>query len=190
MSDDLDELFDFISGKSKKCTKCALIKPLLDFNKGGSQYGLSSWCRECEKLHHKINSVRIKAQRKEYRADNKDNTKAYNKQWYDQNLKPHKDKRKNKHLKHYYDLTIEQFNSMLEAQNGKCKVCGDVLDGGKGTHVDHDHKTSKIRGILCHPCNTKLGWYEKNAEKVDKYLAENTSDVDVKLLIPSYAFLH
>lgn len=36
--------------------------------------------------------------------------------------------------------------------------------------VDHDHATSKFRGLLCHNCNSRLGWYENHKAVIDKYL--------------------
>ena len=49
---------------------------------------------------------------------------------------------------------------MVEAQNGLCKCCGKKpgLVGRKARlHIDHDHETKKIRGLLCHQCNVILG---------------------------------
>lgn len=174
---------------SKVCSVCKTEKKLSEFNKGGAKYNLSSWCRDCEKLHHKKNSSRIKIQRKEWRTKNKEYTSAYNKEWYDKNLKHDKKRQKEKNLKHYFNLTLEQFEDMVKQQNGECKICEVRLDMGKGTHVDHDHITGGVRGILCHPCNTKLGWYEKNSAKVEEYLSPDI-ETDVENFLPSWAFLH
>ena len=47
---------------------------------------------------------------------------------------------------------------MLEEQGGACAICRSTSPGGKGRfHVDHDHVTQEIRGLLCHGCNTTLG---------------------------------
>ena len=50
------------------------------------------------------------------------------------------------------------YDAMLKAQGGRCalfEVCGHEEPGGRGTwHVDHDHKTGRARGLLCHECNT------------------------------------
>ena len=46
---------------------------------------------------------------------------------------------------------------MIESQNNKCKVCKTDLEPGKKTHVDHDHATGAVRGILCNHCNLALG---------------------------------
>lgn len=131
------------------------------------------------------NSVHIKKQRKEWREQNKDYTKAYNKEWYDKNLREHAPKRKEKHLKHYFGLTLEQFNEKVKAQDGKCEICKCDLDMGKATHVDHDHYTDTVRDILCHNCNTKYGWYETNYANVIKYTEKHRPKYKVIKYIPT-----
>lgn len=58
-----------------------------------------------------------------------------------------------------YGITIEQRDAMLVSQGGKCACCGtDTPNNKRGVWtVDHDHKTKKVRGILCHNCNLALG---------------------------------
>lgn len=65
-----------------------------------------------------------------------------------------------------YGLTIEQFDTILAGQQGRCAICRTGDPGGQGWHVDHDHrccntrKTSCgrcIRGILCSRCNIAIG---------------------------------
>ena len=48
---------------------------------------------------------------------------------------------------------------MLEAQDNKCAVCGlpDVENIHGKLCIDHNHKTGKVRGLLCNPCNKALG---------------------------------
>lgn len=48
----------------------------------------------------------------------------------------------------------------LPLEDGKCKICGVVPE--KKLHVDHDHATGKVRGLLCPPCNKQLGYFEKD----------------------------
>jgi hypothetical protein len=49
--------------------------------------------------------------------------------------------------------------NILRAQDGKCAICRTDRPGGKRTyfHVDHDHVTNKVRGLLCSTCNTGMG---------------------------------
>lgn len=65
--------------------------------------------------------------------------------------------KRNAQLKHRYGITLDQYNDMLEAQAGVCKVCGGPPMHRGTYHVDHDHETGKIRGLLCHKCNVALG---------------------------------
>jgi hypothetical protein len=78
------------------------------------------------------------------------------------------------HLKRTYGITIEQFDEMLKAQNGRCLICGvDKPRGTKSWHVDHCHETGKIRGLLCNMCNPRLGWFESYKDSIHKYLEVN-----------------
>lgn len=49
---------------------------------------------------------------------------------------------------------------MLARQAGACACCGTTAPGGRGRwHVDHDHRTGAVRGILCHRCNVGIGHF-------------------------------
>lgn len=55
-----------------------------------------------------------------------------------------------------YWLEEEVYQEILEAQGNACGICRG--DGGtRGLVVDHEHVSGRVRGILCHPCNTALG---------------------------------
>lgn len=57
-------------------------------------------------------------------------------------------------IKTRYGLTPSDVQAMLEKQGGACAIC--VLPLTKH-HIDHCHTTGKVRGLLCHRCNTRLG---------------------------------
>ena len=63
------------------------------------------------------------------------------------------DRQRRYKLKHFYGITPEEYDQMLEEQNG-CGICGKKFSS---YHVDHCHDTGKVRGILCHNCNIMLG---------------------------------
>ena len=56
-----------------------------------------------------------------------------------------------------YGLTVEGYDLLSEQQEGRCAICGTDTPNGRNWHVDHDHKTNKVRGLLCHNCNILLG---------------------------------
>jgi hypothetical protein len=74
-----------------------------------------------------------------------------------------------------YGLTEEDVATMLENQGGVCAICH-RLPNGKSLAVDHCHTTGKIRGLLCHSCNTSLGHFNDDVvilERAIQYLKSN-----------------
>lgn len=61
--------------------------------------------------------------------------------------------RKN-HLKHKYGITLDDFYGMVDDQKNRCAICQTIPK--TKLVIDHDHKTSKIRGLLCTECNARL----------------------------------
>jgi hypothetical protein len=79
----------------------------------------------------------------------------------------------NYHLLRRYGLTVEIYETMLAAQGGVCKICGGGPNGkavGR-LHVDHDHATGRVRGLLCYLCNKMLGLARDRAEVLDRAAA-------------------
>ena len=74
-------------------------------------------------------------------------------------------------------MTPDDFNVLLKKQNSVCAVCRTTKPSGRGTwHVDHDHTTGKIRGLLCHKCNTGIGLFNDNPQllqQAKEYLIEH-----------------
>lgn len=70
-----------------------------------------------------------------------------------------------------YKITEEILQDLLLKQQGCCKICGCdfgsklASHNGRQYHIDHDHITGEVRGLLCAPCNRTLG----NIEKLDLY---------------------
>lgn len=67
------------------------------------------------------------------------------------------------YLKRFYNLTPQEFDAILENQHYACASCHSLF-GNKSPHVDHDHKTGLVRGLLCSHCNTGLGCFKDNPE--------------------------
>lgn len=60
------------------------------------------------------------------------------------------------HRERRYGLTQEAFLVMRDAQGGRCAICNRHPKSNKAYHVDHCHKTGKVRGLLCAGCNRSL----------------------------------
>jgi hypothetical protein len=56
-----------------------------------------------------------------------------------------------------YGLSVEDYARMLERQGCACAICRTKDPGARSWHVDHDHATGVVRGLLCHRCNLMLG---------------------------------
>lgn len=70
-----------------------------------------------------------------------------------------------------YGITLDYYNTMFNEQNGCCKICGRPEDSKRPYDnnpsklcIDHDHKTGKIRGLLCKQCNLGLGAFDDKTE--------------------------
>lgn len=65
---------------------------------------------------------------------------------------------------------LETYQELLDEQQGRCGICGNPK-GETRLHMDHDHGTNEIRGLLCFSCNSKLGFYEKYKTEIARYLS-------------------
>ncbi len=95
--------------------------------------------------------------RKEYRKARykitREHELAINRQW----SLSHPDQRKESSLKRH-GITLSQWEQMFIKQNGLCVICGNWLKFDGSTHVDHDHRSGEVRGLLCHKCNSFIGY--------------------------------
>ena len=112
------------------------------------------------KAYREANKEEQKAYDKAYREANKEERKASSKAYYEANKEAHKayneahkEQQKDAALRRKYNITLADYKCMVKAQGGRCKICGKK----KPLHVDHCHKRHKVRGLLCHMCNTRLG---------------------------------
>lgn len=69
-----------------------------------------------------------------------------------------------------YGLTPEDFDILWKSQSGCCAICSKPLvdAGHDGLHVDHDHVTGVVRGLLCAHCNRGLGQFRDSAELLER----------------------
>lgn len=123
---------------------------------------------------------RNRDKRREYqrahRAKNLDRLREYNARWHRENRANNPLRVRATHLKSLYGITLDTYAQLLAAQGGTCAACDRHPDGErhKVLHVDHDHKTGAIRGLLCSRCNTALGLVEDDPVRLHRYLMSRT----------------
>ena len=97
------------------------------------------------------------------------------------------EKKRNFSIRKLYGLTQDDYVRMLERQGGVCALCGTKDSGRKRKPskwgvgvlaIDHCHKTGRVRGLLCHPCNARLGSYEHiidnvGEQRIKEYLSHD-----------------
>jgi len=95
---------------------------------------------------------------------------CYNKTWRKANPTKAFASRKKASLKRIYGMTLEDLQRLAETQELKCALCGtqSKLGTNHGLHVDHDHKTGKVRALICAPCNRGLGQFKDSPELLEK----------------------
>ena len=64
------------------------------------------------------------------------------------------------HLKRRYGIGADEFDRLVELQGGVCPICGRE----NPEHVDHDHESGRVRGLLCMRCNNALGLLREDAD--------------------------
>lgn len=148
---------------SMVCTGCNETKGVTEFHKRASRpSGRVSRCKEC------TNTAQSALQKTE-------DTRLYNR----------KDK-----LWRNFGLTLEAYDKLLKDQNGVCAICKGperfLSRNGFPKHmaVDHCHKTGRVRGLLCHHCNTGIGNLNDSVELLkdairylEKHEAEGNKNV-------------
>ncbi len=129
----------------KTCSECGQNKLLIDFysksrqSKYPGKAGVSHRCKDCDRKG-----------RGAYVSENTDKVNASDRKY---------------HLSKY-GLTPEDYNRMFEQQAGKCQGCErHQSEFNRRLVIDHNHKTGKVRGLLCVPCNLIL-CYAKDKAKV------------------------
>ena len=145
------------------------------------------YLKELSRKRYLKNKYQLKEYKKQYYIENKDSISEHSKKYYTENKECIKervrkyrlsnpDKIKNTALKHKFDITLDEYNVLLNKQKHRCAICKSFDVGRKDAkyfHVDHDHITGKVRGLLCNKCNTALGLFNEDVtalKRAIKYL--------------------
>jgi hypothetical protein len=69
-----------------------------------------------------------------------------------------------------YGIDVPDYERMLEEQGGGCYICGEKPAKERALDIDHDHKTGKVRGLLCSRHNRALGFFNDDIRLIVKVL--------------------
>ncbi len=159
----------------KRCIKCGEIKPLDQFGVHNREKGQHrNMCRDCSSAWLKEYNKSPEGQkvRGDYREQNKEKMEVYQELYRND---PEKQKLAKEYHRKYdlmkqFGLTPDDYDEILNKQNGRCAVCkSDRFDSKRKTlAVDHDHVTGKVRGLFCRRCNQAIGAFEDNPDLLRK----------------------
>jgi Recombination endonuclease VII len=162
----------------KHCAKCKVTKNFIEFYKNRSTAdGYQAYCKPCKNLIDK------KPRTEEIRAKDRER--------YKRRISTAEGKKKllaastrykqsehgklaawTRYLQKVYSIDSTTYMHLLELQNGGCAIC-QVKPNNRRLHVDHHHKSKKIRGLLCGKCNQAIGLLNEDLRLFDtakKYL--------------------
>lgn len=91
--------------------------------------------------------------------------REHNRRWRRENPERSDLTRHASHIRINYGLSLDEYDAMLVRQGGGCAVCG-ALPDGRRLHIDHDHETGKVRGLLCSGCNTAIGGFREDVATI------------------------
>jgi Recombination endonuclease VII len=153
----------YVTDSTKQCSLCKEIKLHTEFHKDKKNLhgkGLAYYCKKCANEKAREHAVRHSA------------TVEY------------KEKKKRNYIKNRFNISLEEYQQKLVAQDSSCSICKiELPSSGYFTHLDHNHTTGRIRAFLCTNCNRGLGHFKENIlflENARKYLISHTDDGNQK----------
>lgn len=180
---------------TKKCSHCKQNKPVSDFSRDARRKdGLNIWCTACRKAHRietrmtnkrggqAVISTETRTEKlcphcRQVRSIDQFRLTAWGKaaSWCVicdrergkvHRAKPEiKERERRRHIQDTYGLSPDEYQRLIVEQGGRCSICGDTM---RKIHVDHDHDTGRVRGLLCPSCNTGLGHFNDSLEMLSK----------------------
>lgn len=135
----------------KRCYTCKRDLPLCEFSYNKSAHTkikLQGSCKECSR-----------SKKRKHYQENREAELERRKQYHQQ----HQDEERARHRLRKYGITARQYATLLEAQGGRCRICGQQGTEPWQLCVDHNHVTGAVRGLLCAGCNSGLGYFKDSS---------------------------
>lgn len=154
------------SHNQRACNICKVILNIEEFpvdssRKTGRAYRCTKCSLEQGARYRRLNKDSISEYGKKWYAKNKEKSAEKSRKWHEKNI----GKKRDKHLRKTYGISLVEYAKMVCDQNGLCLICNNPPTGSgryEELFVDHDHATGRVRGLLCHGCNTALGMVKEN----------------------------
>jgi Recombination endonuclease VII len=149
---------------NKTCNRCLDEKPLSSFYRAKRMKdGYRNDCKDCFNDWHNAYS-RERSKNPEIAETRREKAKAYREK------KP--EVSREWALLRKFNITLSEYNAILEAQGGVCAICGEPERSRRKSYlaVDHCHETGKVRGLLCNQCNVGLGALGDSIEGIEAAL--------------------
>ena len=134
---------------SKQCNHCLGTKSVTEFYKNkANRDGLQKRCIPCQRKATAASKAKVGSEVTQQRQHETQ-------------------------LRRKYGISVEQYKEMFTAQQGQCAICGTTDPGHTRTNfcVDHCHSSGKVRGLLCNSCNTAIGKFNVDIERIHKAIA-------------------
>lgn len=153
-------MLDAPTPKTKRCKKCGVVKSFDDFyNATAARDGKRGECIACAKIIRRewyLNNRESSIERtKRWQRENPEKYKA----WRERNLAANSERRRKWHRRYHlrskYGLSVEDYEFLMVVYDSKCGICG--REQPDGLHIDHEHESGRIRGLLCGSCNRAIG---------------------------------
>ena len=168
----------------KRCPDCGMDKAVSDFSRNAARPdGLQFYCKQCfatrsartyrERQRRKGKTVRERVEVPEgHKFCPGCRAVKLRTEWHRRTSSPDglnvyckacsKNRSRRDYLKRTFGLTPHELDSMIEMQGGVCALCR----RGQPEHIDHDHASGRVRGVLCGPCNMGLGLFKDDPKRL------------------------
>ena len=126
-------------------------------------------CKQCKKqprsLRRSVCKLCDAARSRQYYRRNRVSVLERVKHYQQQMPVEKKQLKERKRTLRRYGMELHDYDKLLKQQHNKCAIC-ECKGNGKRLVVDHDHKTGKVRGLLCTSCNIGIGLLDDSAERI------------------------
>jgi len=156
---------------TKRCPKCELTKPWSEFHIDRRRQRPGSYCKPCLSKHKRdryipkalAHAAECKQCGSSITVEERTSRPVLfcggpcRQAWH--NAQQTREYRRDSRLRSAFGISLDEYDRLLQAQGGRCKLCDTTETDSKNgvLDVDHDHATGVVRGLLCHRCNWALG---------------------------------